>query len=125
MSNTNFIDFYIGYQGHPSFRDKELIEDDVVRVIVQKYEVIIFTNKGDLLFDMEFGSDLVLLLNETRLSAEAIESDIESQIQKYIPEIIGIDYTLDVEFFEDPERYQEFMVVDFTLSGYQVSAVIK
>jgi hypothetical protein len=125
MANPNFIDFYIGYDGHPSFRDLELIEDDVVRVIVQKYEVIIFTNKGDILFDPEFGADLTSLLYETRLSAESIESDIESQILKYIPEIIDIDYTLDVEFFEDPERYQEFMVVDFTLAGYQVTAVIK
>jgi 5'(3')-deoxyribonucleotidase len=44
MANPfNFIDFYIGYPGHPSFRNLELIEDDVVRVIIQKYEVVIFT----------------------------------------------------------------------------------
>ena len=36
---SSFIDFYIGYIGHPRFRDPELIEDDVIRVIVQKYEI--------------------------------------------------------------------------------------
>ena len=38
---SSFIDFYIGYIGHPRFRDPELIEDDVIRVIVQKYEMIL------------------------------------------------------------------------------------
>ena len=76
MADINFIDFYIGYPGHPRFTDKEMIEDDVIRVIVQKYEMVIFTNKGDLLGDPNFGADLPALLYETRLSAEAIEGDI-------------------------------------------------
>lgn len=121
-SPFNFIDFYIGYPGHPSFRNLELIEDDVVRVIVQKYEVIIFTNKGDILGDPNFGADLVRLLHETRLSAEAIEADIRAQISDYIPEIEGIEHSLTVEFVEDPENYQEVMVVNFTISGYEVYA---
>ena len=121
----NFIDFYIGYPGHPNFRSLELIEDDIVRVIVQKYEVIIFTNKGDLLGDPDFGADLTRLLHETRLSAESIESDIRSQISKYIKEIDEIEHNVTVDFFEDPERYQEYMVVNFTIAGYEVYASFK
>jgi hypothetical protein len=121
----NFIDFYIGYPGHPNFRSLELIEDDIVRVIVQKYEVIIFTNKGDLLGDPNFGADLTRLLHETRLSAESIESDIRSQISKYIKEIDEIEHNVTVDFFEDPERYQEYMVVNFTIAGYEVYASVK
>jgi hypothetical protein len=125
MSNFNFIDFYIGYPGHPRYRTPDIIEDDVVRVIVQKYEVILFTNKGDLLGDPNFGADLTRLLHETRLSAEAIEGDIRAQIADYIPEIDGLEYELTVEFLEDPERYQEVMVINFTLNGYQVDAFVK
>lgn len=124
MENKNFIDFYIGYPGHPSFRSAELIEDDVVRVIVQKYEMIIFTNKGELFGQPDFGADLVRLLHETRISAEAVEADIEAQISRYIPEIVDIEYAVDVEFFEDPENYQDFMVIDFQLAGYQVTATV-
>ncbi len=122
--NFNFIDFYIGYPGHPSFKDAEIIEDDLVRVIIQKYEMILFTNKGELLGDPFFGGDLVRLLHETRLSSEAIEAELLVQIQEYIPELNGIDYSLTVEFFEDPDRYQEYMTVDFTIAGYQVYASI-
>jgi hypothetical protein len=91
MSNFSFIDFYIGYPGHPRYRTPDIIEDDVVRVIVQKYEVIIFTNKGELLGDPNFGADLTILLHETRLSAETIEGTIKAQIADYIPEIDGLE----------------------------------
>jgi hypothetical protein len=121
---VNFIDFYIGYPGHPRFRTSELIEDDVIRVIVQKYEMILFTNKGELLGDPNFGANLPELLHQTRLSAEVIEGDIRAQIADYIPEIDSIEYELKVEFFEDPERYQEYMVIGFKIRDYEVYASV-
>jgi|TARA_R110000782_G_scaffold90545_2_gene173635 hypothetical protein len=124
MTNFNFIDFYIGYPGHPMYRNTELIEDDLVRVIVQKYEMIIFTNKGDILNEPNFGGDLQLLLHETRLSAASIEGDLKAQIADYIPEIDGVGYELTVEFFDDLTRHQEYMVISFTIQGYDVYATI-
>lgn len=124
MDNFNFIDFYIGYPGHPKFRSAEIIEDEVVRVIIQKYEMIIFTNKGELLGDPNFGANLTALLHETRLSAQAVEADIRAQISDYISELDNLEYGLTVEFFMDPERYQEYMVINFTINGYDVDAVV-
>lgn len=121
---AEFIDFYIGYPGHPKFKSSELIEDDVIRVIVQKYEMIIFTNKGDVFGDPNFGGDLYLLLHETRLSATAIEQDIKNQIDRYIPEISNIEYFLLVEFFEDPERHLEYMEITFRINDYEVYASV-
>lgn len=125
MSNFNFIDFYIGYPGHPRFRTPELIEDDIIRVVIQKYEMIIFTNKGDLFGDPNFGCDLVKLLHETRISAEAIESDIRAQITTYINEIDGIEYGLKVEILQDPDRFQEYMVIEFSIKDYEVYASVE
>lgn len=124
MASFNFIDFYIGYPGHPRFRTPELIEDDVIRVIIQKYEMVLFTNKGELLGDPNFGANLPELLHQTRLSAEVIEGDIRAQIADYIPEIDTIEYELKVEFFEDPERYQEYMVIGFKIRDYEVYASV-
>jgi len=121
---SSFIDFYIRYKGHPKFRNTEIIEDDVVRVIIQKWEMILFTNKGDVLANPNLGSDLVELLHETRLSAEAIESDLIEQIREFIPEINDIEYSVVVDFFEHPEKHEEYMTIDFTIAGYEVSAVI-
>jgi hypothetical protein len=120
----DFSDFYIEYPGHPRFRDLRIIEDDVVRIILQKWEMILFTNKGEVFFNPGFGGDLERLLNETRLSAETIEADLNGQINSYISELSGVPYTLRVTFYEDPERYQEYMEVYLSLADYEIYAVI-
>jgi hypothetical protein len=122
--NFNFTDFYLGYPGHPRFRSLDLIEDDVIRVIVQKWEMILFTNKGEVFFDTEFGGDLPYYLHQTRLASDTIESDLKEQIGTYIPEISGIDFILKVSFFEDPERYQEYMEVYFQIKDLDVYLVV-
>ena len=124
MANFNFTDFYIGYPGHPRFRNSDLIEDDVIRVIIQKYEMLLFTNKGDVFGDLDFGLDLEEILFETKLSAESIEAMINIQISKYISEISGTNYMLSVSFFEDPERYQDYMEILFNIKDYEVYTVI-
>ena len=106
------------------FRNAEVIEDDVVKVIVQKYEMIIFTNKGEVLGEPNFGASLTELLHETRLSAESIEGDIRAQIADYIPEIDQIPYDLTVNIYEDPERFQEWMEILFQIRDYEVYATV-
>lgn len=125
MASFNFIDFYIGYKNHPRFVDKKMIEDDLVRVIIQKYEMIIFTNKGEVLGDPNFGGDLPKLLFQTRVSAEAVERNILSQIFEYIPEISDLNFQLKAEFSSDPENYQEVMEIKFQITDYEVYAIIK
>lgn len=120
----DFTDFYIIYPGHPRFNNLQIIEDDVVRVIIQKWELLIFTNKGELFCDPEFGGDLPKYLHETRLSGESIEMDLRSQISEYIEELQSIEYKLEINFFEDPERYQEYMEIKFEISEYEVFAVV-
>lgn len=120
----NFSDFYIEYPGHPRFTDLQIIEDDVVKVIIQKWEMILFTNNVDVFCNPGLGGNLISLLHETRLSSEAIENELLTQISLYIPELRDIDYTLNVNFYEDPERYQEYMEIYFELAGYEVYATI-
>lgn len=120
----DFTDFYIEYPGHPRFNDAQIIEDDLVRVVVQKWEMMIFTNRGELLFEPDFGGDLPKYLHETRLSAETIEAELRGQVKNYIPELESITYELQVNIYEDPERYQEYMEILFQIAEYNVFAVI-
>lgn len=125
MSNFNYIDFYIGYPGHPKFTDKKIIEDDIIRTIVQKYEMIVFTNKGEILGDPNFGGDLPKLLYQTRVSANAVEKNILNQIYDYIPEISKMNFQLSVDFSSDPENYQEAMEIKFQIADYEIYTIIK
>jgi hypothetical protein len=86
--------------------------------------MIIFTNKGDVFGFPDLGANLEELLFETRLSQDYIEGVIKNQIDEYIPEISDINYTLSVNIYEDPERYQEYMEVVFNLNDYEIYAVI-
>ena len=119
----NILDFYILYPGHPRYESANLIEDDLIRIIVQKYEMIIFTIKGDVLGDPNFGASLEELLNTTLLSGIAVEESIKSQIDTYIPELEGRKYKLRVEFIEDPTDFRELMVVYFELVDYEVLSI--
>lgn len=120
----DFKDFYLSYEGHPRFQVNQIIEDDLLSVIIQKYEMLIFTNKGELFGDTNFGCDLVKFLHETKLSANSIRTIIADQITRYIPELPSLNYTLKVEFFNDPERYQDIMLITLTLSDTVVEAII-
>lgn len=120
----NFTDFYICYPGHPRYNTTELIEDDVIRVIIQKYEMLLFTNKGDVLGFPDMGCDLEELLHESRVSSDFVEGEIEQQIFTYIPEIGEINFTVDVKFYDDPERYQEWMEINFRLKDYDVYVAV-
>lgn len=118
--SANFTDFYILYPGHPRFSDASIIEDDVVSVIIQKWQMICFTNKGDVLGLPNFGGNLTYLLNETRLSSEVIAGDLKEQVYLFIPELESVPYVLDVKIYDDPERHQEWMEIYFQVSEYEV-----
>lgn len=124
MSEFDFKEFYIGYEGHPRFTINKVIVDDIIRVIVQKYEMIIFTNKGELLGDPEFGCDLQNLLYHTKISAFAVKNIIINQINLYISELNSVNYKLDVTFEQDPSNFQDIMVINFTIADYEVLAII-
>lgn len=124
MGAVSFIDFYILDQNDPTFMSDSIIEDEIISVIVQKYKTIIFTNKGELLGDPDFGADLLLLLQETKVSSDYVQGEILSQIQTYIPELIGTNFTLDVLFTQDPYNYQDIMFINFNIADYQIYARI-
>ncbi len=123
--NNDYIDFYIKSQTHPRFNDLDIIEDDLIRVIIQKYEMIILTNKGDVFGDPNFGANLNQLLNQTKVSDRYVKDEINNQIYDYIPEIAEINYTLDVKFIKDVNMIYEIMVIKFKISEYEIYTEIR
>ena len=124
MANINFTDFYISYKGNPYFKESELIEDDILKVIIQKWEMILFTEKGEVFGEPNLGADLSHYLHETKLSAESIKESLNDQISYFMPELNEIDFTLDVEILEDPERYQEYMEINFAIKDIEVYIIV-
>lgn len=124
MASIDFTDFYILYKDHPRFSPNEIIEDEVIRVIIQKYEMVLFTNKGEVLGNPNFGANLLELLYETKVSESYVRETINDQIADYIPELLNTNYTLDVTFVQDPSNFQDIMFVNLKVSDYEIFAQI-
>ena len=116
----DFTDFYILYQGQPKYDSTELIEDELIKVIVQKYQMVIFTNKGEVLGDPDFGANLEEILFEFRVSEDYVKGKIQEQIETYIPEMLGSSYNLEIVFVQDPERFQDMMFINLTIADYDI-----
>ena len=122
MANFNYTDFYILFPGHPKFRELELIEDEILRVLIQKYLTIIYTNKGELYGNPNFGADLEVYLHQTRVNSDFIEEQIQEQISLFIPELIEIGYELSVSFSKNPNEFSDIMFIDFKVGEFEVNS---
>ena len=118
----DYTDFYIIDSSDPTYTQGQIIEEDIINVILQKYKVILFTNKGDVMGDPNFGGDLELLLNQTKVSDVYVKDELNTQIGSYIPELINMNYTLDVVFTQDVINYYDIMYIYFQIADYQVYA---
>jgi len=124
MDSLDFTDFYIIGSDDPSYVPLELIQDEVINVIIQKYKMILFTNKGEVLGDPNFGADLLELLYQTKVSDSHVRDIINEQIAIYIPELLNTNYTLNVVFVQDPENFQDIMFVNLKVADYDIYAQI-
>ena len=122
--SINFTDFYIIGTEDPSYVQFELIEDEPIGVIIQKYKMILFTNKGEVLGDPNFGCNLLELLYQTKVSESYVKSIIEDQIARYIPELLNANYSLSVVFVQDPNNFQDIMFVNLKVADYDIYAQI-
>lgn len=122
MAAFDFTDFYILYRGHPRYTIGEINESEIINVIVQKYEMMLFTNKGEVLGDPNFGANLLDLLYQTKVSASFVKDRIEEQIQIYIPELAETNYNLNVVFVQDPERFQDIMFINLRFADIDIYA---
>lgn len=120
MAAFDYTDFYILDSSFNKFNDTELIEDDLIRLIIQKYQILVYTNQGDVLGDLNLGTNLLELLYETKLAAGPIQEQINQQINAYIPEISSTPYDLQVVFEQDPENFQEIMFISFKLDEFEI-----
>ena len=123
MALRDVKDLVIRYPGHPKYEPGRIVEDDEIEVIVQKLEMILFTNKGEVLGDTEIGCNLEYYLWQTRITTGNLKSKVEEQIRTYIPELIALGYTLDVLLYEGTLR--DILYLNFIIKGYNIDFVFE
>lgn len=119
----DFKDLYIKYDGHPRFHTQRIVEEDVIEVIVQKLEMSLFTNKGDLYGEPDFGANLEYFLWETKVPVTDIRTIITDQINTYIPELNQIGYDFDIQLYEG--SYRDILYLNFIIKGYNFEMLLQ
>lgn len=114
-------DFYITWDGHPKYKEGEIIVEDTVRLLINKIEMVLFTNKGEFIGDVNFGCDLPLYLWQTNVSVEFIRNIIQEQYDTYIPELRQFNTILDVQLVEG--QLQDILVINTTINEFRVNAI--
>ena len=121
MALKDVKDLVIRYPGHPKYEPGRIVEDDEVEVIVQKLEMILFTNKGEVLGDVNIGANLEYYLWQTNVTSGNLKNKVEEQISTYIPELINLGYTFSVDLYEGTLR--DILYLNFVVKGYNIEFV--
>jgi len=123
MAAVDYRDFYIKYPEYPTYSENIINTETKTELIINKLEMILTTNKGDFIGDLNFGADLAYYLWDTRVSAEKIKSTILEQINRYIPELKDTQFILETSILEGEIR--DILVVDITINEQKIQAVLK
>jgi phage baseplate assembly protein W len=123
MALKDVKDLVIRYDGHPKYEKNRIIEDDEIEVIVQKLEMILFTNKGEVLGDIELGCNLEYYLWRTRVTTGTLKSKVEEQINSYIPELATLGYIFNIDLYEGTLR--DILFLNFIIKGYNVEFIFE
>jgi hypothetical protein len=119
----DYKDLYIKYDGHPRFHSNRILENDVIETIVQKLEVVLFTNKGDVYGEPQLGCNIEYLLWETKIPVSEIKKNISRQIDIYIPELNELGYDFNIELYEG--SYRDILYLNFKIKGYNFEMLLK
>lgn len=123
MASADIKDFTVRYKGHPRYNSSQIIEDRPIEFIIQKIEMILYTNKGEILDDPDFGCNLEYYLWSTKVPVTKIQKDIQNQINEYIPELNTINYNLDVNVFEGTVR--DILRININIQDTEINFVLK
>lgn len=123
MPTADIKDFNIRYKGHPKYNENRIVEDRTMEFIIQKLEMVLFTNKGDVVDDYDFGANLEYYLWSTNVPVSKIKREVKKQIDKYIPELNSVDYTLETQIYEGTAR--DILQINITIRDVDVNFVIK
>lgn len=119
-----YNDIYIkNTRHHKDYDGNRITNNNIIDILIAKIQNVIFTNKGEVLGDPEFGCSVRELLWQTNLDAASIKKEIHLQILMYVPEIVNYEH--EVDFYIIPGTIEDIGVLIVDLKFTKVSAMFK
>ncbi|ERR1039457_2587633 len=113
-------DIYIKGSSFSGFDPNRLENTTFESVIVSKVEMILLTNQGECT-DPNFGANITKYLWSTNFPSSSIQTVIQAQFIKYIPELSPADYT--IEIFILPGQFQDISLIKISLGIASISVL--
>lgn len=79
------MELYIKIIGDPNFSPTEVQTKNEIEQLITQIETILFTNKGEVLGDIDFGCSLNDMLYTLNANEYFIKQEINKQIARYCP----------------------------------------
>jgi len=117
------MDFYVKAPGDPNYDPYQIHSESEVAQLIGQIETTLFTNRGDVLGDPNFGVSLEDLVYSLGYTEEQIQKIIYDQFDAYIPLAQKYDVKITVAFYKGEVR--DIAQIDITIdSKYQVGVYI-
>ena len=115
-------DIYAIPEEEPRYKDNVLEITGELDEIIQQVDMILFTNKGDVLCMPEFGCNLERYLFDTTYNEQLIKNIIMTQIRNFI--YLDGSYNVDVDVNFLKWDYNVAMVVDLNINNKKVASYL-
>lgn len=115
------MELYIKTIGDPNYRSTEVQTNDEVQQLITQIETILFTNKGEVLGDVDFGCSLNDLLYTLNANEVAIRNEINRQISKHCP--LSSKYNVKTEIVFVRGEIRDEAYIDITIDNTFVVSV--
>jgi phage baseplate assembly protein W len=106
----------------PGFLPGILETNSPLEAILTKIRMIIFTKKGEVLGDPNFGLSLEELLFELNFNATQVKNDFYAQLANYVPDTKNMPINLEVTFSQGTVR--DIAYIDIYVEGKKYLGVV-
>jgi uncharacterized Fe-S cluster-containing MiaB family protein len=117
------FDFYIKNTDQETYQSDQLATNSIIEGIISKLQLVLLGNKGSVIGDYDMGADLEHYIWNTFVSNDNIKEIITEQINKYIPEMYTIGFTINVYF--EKGLYRDACMVDIEMPGEGVQILFQ
>jgi hypothetical protein len=108
-------DFYLRPDEDPAYVPDQLEVYDDLESCLQQLKMTLFTNKGEVLGEEDFGIELNKYLFDFELDPLGITRDATQQIDKYVTEAKKRGITLEPNIYEDTTSNRDVFVLGINI----------
>lgn len=108
------MEFYVKDIGEPRYQSDKLQQDEELTMLLTQIETILFTRKGEVLGDENFGANLEDYVYALSYNDFMIKKTIKDQLKLYVPLAKKYNVQVEAEFTHESDRHVMFVdiVVD-------------